>query len=114
MERDALLMFDNIHLQCARWKQWKLHVARYNSAVYSPAPAGGRINLPLPAPELYDVVNDPDESYDVAPEHPQIVAEIRSRIERLIQGFPEIIRQDYEQTRATTVSSTATGNFPRK
>ena len=83
LERDALLYFDNVHLQCARWRQWKLHVARYNSAVYSPAPAGGRVNLPLPAPELYDVVNDPDESYDVAPEHPEIVAEMRSRIERL-------------------------------
>jgi arylsulfatase A len=113
LERDALLYFDDVHLQCARWRQWKLHVARYNSAAYSPAPAGGRVNLPLPAPELYDVVNDPDESYDLAPEHPEIVAELRSRIEKLIQTFPDNIRQDYQQTKARKVSPTATGNFPR-
>jgi arylsulfatase len=112
LERDALLMFDDIHLQCARWKQWKLHVARYNSAVYSPAPAGGRVHLPLPAPELYDVVNDSDESYDCAPEHPEIVAEIRSRIDRLMAGFPENIRKDYEQTKSRQVKPTAAGNFP--
>jgi len=113
LERDALLYFDNVHLQCARWRQWKLHVARYNSAVYSPAPAGGRVNLPLPAPELYDVVNDPDESYDVAPERPEVVAEIRSRIERLIATFPDDIRKAYEQTKARKVAPTAVGNFPR-
>ncbi len=112
LERDALLMFDNIHLQCARWKQWKLHVARYNSAVYSPAPAGGRVNLPLPAPELYDVVNDPDESYECASEYPEIVAQIRSRIDRLMAGFPENIRKDYEQTKSRQVKPTAAGNFP--
>ena len=112
LDREALLYFDDVHLQCARWKQWKLHVARYNSAAYSPAPPGGRINLPLPAPELYDVVNDPDESYDIAPRHPETVAEIRSRMERLIQGFPEPIRQDYEQTKARKVTPSAVGNFP--
>ncbi len=112
LERDALLMFDGIHLQCARWKQWKLHVARYNSAVYSPAPAGGRVHLPLPAPELYDVVNDPDESYDCAAEHAEVVAEMRSRIDRLMAGFPENIRKDYEQTKSRQVKPTAAGNFP--
>lgn len=112
LERDALLMFDDIHLQCARWKQWKLHVARYNSAAFSPAPARGRVNLPLPAPELYDVVNDPDESYDCAAEHPEIVAELRSRIDRLVAGFPENIRKDYEQTRSRQVKPTAAGSFP--
>ena len=112
LERDALLMFDDIHLQCARWKQWKLHVARYNSAAFSPAPAGGRVHLPLPAPELYDVVNDPDESYDCAPEHAEIVAQIRARIDRLVAGFPENIRKDYEQTKSRQVQPTAAGNFP--
>ena len=88
LERDALLYFDNIHLQCARWRQWKLHVARYNSAAYSPAPAGGRVNLPLPRRNCTTSINDPDESYDVAPEHPEIVAEIRSRIEKLMPDLP--------------------------
>ncbi|MCC7175888.1 MAG: sulfatase-like hydrolase/transferase [Bryobacterales bacterium] len=113
LDREALLMFDNTYLQCARWRQWKLHLARYNSAAYSPVPAGGRVNLPLPAPELYDVVNDPDESYDVAPEHPEVVAEIRSRIERLMAGFPDQVRKDWTEAKTRKVAPTAVGNFPR-
>jgi arylsulfatase A len=71
LEREALLYFDNIHLQCARWGRWKLHVARYNTFAYNPAPPGGRQNFPVDPPELYDLLNDPDESYDVAPENPK-------------------------------------------
>ncbi len=112
LEREALLCFDNVDLQCARWKQWKLQVARYNSAVYGPAPAGGPIDLLLPAAARYDVVSDPEEIYDVAPGHPEVVAEIRSRIQRLIQGFPDGIRRDYEETMAKRVSSTAVGDYP--
>lgn len=112
LEREALLYFDNVHLQCARWKQWKLHVARHNSAAYSPAPAGGRVNLPLAQPELYDLVQDPDESYDVAPERPEIVQEIRSRIERLMQGFPDNIRKVWEQTQAKKVPVRPAGSYP--
>lgn len=102
LEREALLYFDNVHVQCARWQHWKLHIARYNSIAYGPAPAGGRLNLPLPSPELYDLVNDPDESYDVAPESPWVVKEIQGRIERLMEGFPEPIRQAYAETKART------------
>src|SRR5262249_54524104 len=62
MERDVILYFDNWNLQCARWGKWKLHISRYNNVTYSPAPAGGRKNIGLKNPELYDVVADPDES----------------------------------------------------
>ncbi|MCC6858790.1 MAG: sulfatase [Bryobacterales bacterium] len=113
LEREALLYFDNLHVQCARWKQWKLHLARYNSAAYNPAPQGGRVNLPLPSPELYDLEADPDESYDVAAENPQVVAEIRARIERLMSGFPEPVQQAYRETLARKVGGTATGAVPR-
>lgn len=113
IEREALLYFDNVHLQCARWGRWKLHVARYNTLPYTPAPAGGRVNLPLPEPELYDLINDPDESYNVAPEHPDVVVEIRRRIERLVAGFPEEIRRDWEETKARRVAPTPAGHVPR-
>jgi arylsulfatase A len=113
IEREALLYFDNIYLQCARWKHWKMHIARYNTVRYSPAPPGGLVNLPLPAPELYDLANDPDESYDVAPENPAVVKEILSRIERLMSGFPEPIRQAYVETRSRPTSWSATGALPR-
>ncbi len=113
IEREALLYFDNVHLQCARWGRWKLHVARYNTLAYTPAPPGGRVNLPLPEPELYDLIHDPDESYNVAPEHPDVVAEIQRRIERLIAGFPEEIRRGWEETKARHVAPTPAGHVPR-
>ncbi len=100
LEREALLYFDNVDIQCARWGRWKLHVARHNMVPYSPAPREGKINFPVNPPELYDLANDPDESYNVAPENPKIVAEIQARIERLMEGFPEPIRQAYAETKA--------------
>jgi arylsulfatase len=112
MEREALLYFDNVYLQCARLGNYKLHIARYNSQVYSPAPQGGRVNLPLPRPELYDLASDPDESYDIAPERPEVVKQIQDRIDRLIAGFPEDIRKAHAETfRKKTAGNTAA--FPR-
>jgi arylsulfatase len=113
IEREALLYFDNVYLQCARLGNYKLHIARYNSQVYSPPPAAGRINLPLPAPELYDLANDPDESYDIAPERPEIVKDIQARISRLMEGFPENIRQAHADTAAKKTAG-STGAFPRE
>jgi arylsulfatase len=99
-------------VQCARWKQWKLHLARYNTFAYSPAPAGGRVNLPLRNPELYDLVLDPDESYDVAPEHPGVVKEIQGRVERLLEGFPDDIRKAYTETKARRSRETRPAALP--
>ena len=45
VQRDVLLYFDDWNLQCVRKGEWKLHLARYNNVTYSPAPAGGRVNL---------------------------------------------------------------------
>lgn len=112
IEREALLYFDNLYLQCARLGPWKLHVARYNSAAYSPAPPAGRINLPV-KPELYNLLDDPDESYDVAAENPKIVAEILSRIERLMAGFPEPIRVAHAGTMARKTGVSAAAAAPR-
>jgi arylsulfatase len=112
LERDALLYFDDIHLQCARWGRWKLHLARYTGAAYSPAPPGGRRNLPLNVPELYDLENDPDESYDLYPDRREVAAEIQARIERLIAAFPEPIRQDYSTTKNVATRRSTPGAFP--
>ena len=113
MERDPLLYFDDIHLQCARWGKWKLHIARYNSAAYSPPPALGRVNLPVSPVELYDLENDLEESYDMAPEQPKVVAEIQSRIERLMKTFPPDIQGDYEKTKAKATIPYSPGALPR-
>ena len=93
--------------------KWKLHIARYNSVTYSPGPACGRLNLPLASPELYDLANDPDESYDVAPGNPKVVAEMQSRIERLMAAFPEDIRKAYAETKARRVTPYTPGALPR-
>jgi len=114
IEREALLYFDNWDLQCARWNTWKLHVARHNSSTYSAAPAGGRHNYVLPRPELYNLADDPEESYDVAPSHPEIVAQIQGRIEKLLAGFPEPVKQAYAESKARKVDpATPTGARPR-
>jgi arylsulfatase len=112
LEREALLYFDGWNVQCARWGKWKLHVARYNTFAYSPAPVGGRVNLPLAQPELYDIEQDPTEAYDAAPENPAVVAEITARIERLVGGFPEEVRQAWAQTRARQTAPHAVGALP--
>ena len=95
IERPPLLYFDNWDLQCARSMNWKLHVARHNTAAYTPAPPGGRHSYPLPKPELYNLANDPDESYDVAAENPQIVAHIMAKIAAMIPTFPDEVQQAY-------------------
>jgi arylsulfatase len=113
LDREALLYFDDWNVQCARWGRWKLHFMRYNSPPYVPAPPGGRMNLPLPAPELYDLEADTDESYDVALENPKIVAEIRGRVERLLEGFPEEVRKAYREAKALEVGPSNVGQVPR-
>jgi arylsulfatase len=116
VQRDLLLYFDGWNIQCARRGEWKLHVARWNAGPYDQAPAGGRINLPLPKPELYNLAADPDESYDVAPENPKVVEEILGRLTGLIAGFPAEAQKAWAETRArvnTQTSVGATGRLAR-
>ena len=113
IEREALLYFDAWNAQCIRKGNYKLHVSRYNSQVYSPPPAAGRINLPLPRPELYDLAADPNESYDIAPEAPQVVKELTTTLERLLTTFPQEVKTAFAETMSKK-STGATGTFPRQ
>jgi arylsulfatase A len=112
MEREALLYFDDQHLQCARWGPWKLHLARYNSPAWSPEPVGGRRNLPLPHPELYDVVADPSEAFDLASEHMDIVKKIREMVEAQMLRLPDMTRSFWRNTQAIKVQETPAGALP--
>jgi arylsulfatase len=114
IEREALLYFDDWNLQCARLGPWKLHVARYNNVTYSPAPQGGRRNLPLEPPELYHLDRDPDESYDVAAENPAVVKDMQARIGRLMAGFPEEARTAWAESRARATVHPPAGALPRQ
>jgi arylsulfatase len=111
--REMLLYFDDWNLQCARQGKWKLHVARYNSFAYGPAPQSGRVNVPLAKPELYDLEADPDESYDAAPGNPQVVAGMLAKIETLVAGFPREVQEAWTATRGRKPAPTATGALPR-
>lgn len=110
---DVLLYFDAEFLQCARWMQWKLHVARYNNVTYSPAPAGGRRSFPLVTPELYNLTQDPAESYDVAQENPQVVREMMRRIEVLMLSFPADIVKAWVDQKALAAVQVPAGSLPR-
>lgn len=112
VDREALLMFDGWHVQCARWKQWKLHLSRYNTFSYSPLPPEGRINLPLRPPELYNVAEDPEESYDVAERNPKVVKEIEDRVLRLLAGFPQPVRDAYGETIRRKTRPAEPGRLP--
>lgn len=111
MEREALLYFDGWNAQCIRKGNLKLHVARFNSQIYSPPPAAGRVNLPLVKPELYDLSIDPAESYDIAPERPAVVQEMVAKLESLVAGFPEPVTKAYADTKARK-SRGNVGAFP--
>jgi hypothetical protein len=93
--------------------KWKLHVSRYNSVAYSPNPPEGRHNLPLNQPELYNLSTDPDESYDVAAEHPDLVRKMNARIEEMLAGFPQDIRNAWTETKSRKNAETRTGQVSR-
>ena len=112
LNRDAFLYFNDIELQAARLGDWKLHVARFNTWMYSPIPAGGRVNLPLPSPELYHVATDPAESHDRSSRNPDQVAAIRARMDLLIQTFPSGIVQAWTDTLNYRVQNTSVGALP--
>jgi arylsulfatase A len=113
IDRAPLLYFDNWDLQCVRWMNWKLHIARYNTAAYSPAPPGWRKSYLLPKPELYNLATDPDESYDVADGNPKVVAEIEAKVEAMIPGFPEPVRQAFAAQKERRAAPMPSGAYPQ-
>ena len=112
LTRDAFLYFNDVYLQAARLGSWKMHVSRYNTPPFYPAPAEGRLNLPLPSPELYDAVRDVDESHDRSSRNPAVITDMRARIDRLMQTFPTDIQDAWARTMATTVAGTPAGCSP--
>ncbi len=114
VDRDVLLCFDGWQLQCARWGPWKLHITRYNSFAWTPDPPGGRWNLPLPRPELYNVDTDPSESYDQAGDHPKVVQLMKDRIEAQLRTMPAQVQTAWSDTVRQQVIDTPVGALPRR
>jgi arylsulfatase len=112
LTRDAFLYFNDVYLQAARINTWKLHVTRFNMAAFTQPPACGRLSLPLPGPELYDVVMDPDEAHDRSDRNPATVAQIRARMDALIQTFPADVQNAWYTTLQQQVQGTPSGCYP--
>jgi arylsulfatase len=112
LTRDAFLYFNDVELQAARLGQWKLHVTRFNTWAFSPEPASGRLNLPLPNPELYNVMQDADESHDRSLRNTGSVSSIRARMDALIQTFPSEIINAWNNTFTYKVQNTSVGALP--
>ena len=85
------LFFDGPYLQTARSGRWKIHVARWNIPRYTAA-SGQQKNVRLVNPELYDMVGDPGESFDVAARQQVRVSELRGRVVAALRRFPEEIQ----------------------
>ncbi len=107
------LFFNDIYLQCARMGAWKLHVTRFNTPAFAPPPAGGLMNLPLPHPELYNVVSDPDESCDRSDRNAQVVASIQQSMAQMIQSFPPEVVGGWAGTFGAKVDPTPPGCWPQ-
>jgi len=112
VERPAFLYFDSWNLQCARLGPWKLHFARYNSAAFTAMPAVGRMNLRLLNPELYKIDEDPSEAYDLAGEHPEIVARIEEQVRQQLPSLPSRVLQAWEDTQRRGVKPNGSGEWP--
>lgn len=89
----VLLNFSGWDLQSARMGRWKLHLTRLNLPLYLPQPKEGRMNCMLRNPELYDLIEDPMESYDIAPRHPEIIATMKKAVEKQIAALPDAVQK---------------------
>lgn len=86
------LFFDGPYFQAARAGRWKLHLARWNIPRYTAA-SGQQKNVPLRAPELFDMNTDAGESYDMATQQPAVVARLKARVVAALRTFPQEIQE---------------------
>lgn len=117
IDRDVLLYFDHWDIQCARWGPWKLHISRTNVPAWTEEPREGRVNLPLPRPELYNLDRDPSECYECGRDYPDVVADMQARVAALLPGFPGEVQNAWRdtvnaQTRWTPVGASPALNQP--
>jgi len=110
--RPMFVYFREFELQCVRLGKWKLHVARENAPPDAPVPPEGRMNLRLLFPELYDMDEDPQESYSVAAANPRVVTDFQARIAAMLPSFPASVQNAWKQTQARPVGGTKDGEWP--
>jgi arylsulfatase len=105
-----------LELHCIRKRNWKLRVAQgIEGEIYTnDRTTSAKDSAWLQHPELYDLLQDPAESYDVAKLHPEIVAELTREIETLMPTFPPDVVQAYAELQQNKGDiSTPPGASPR-
>jgi arylsulfatase len=120
-ERKPLLYFSamgngGLDVHCVRRDQWKLRVAQgIQGDIYiNDRTTGARASAWLRDPELYNVVLDMEESYDVAHLHPEIVSELTASLEAQMPSFPANVVEAYGKLKQHKGDiSTPTGASPR-
>jgi arylsulfatase A len=96
MNRNVLLYWDGWSLTAARLDKWKLRFK---------ADSVGMKGIGVGLPALYNLEIDPDESYNAAMDHPDIVSDITRRVEALIPGFPEEVQEAWAMSRTSETTS---------
>ncbi len=120
-ERKPLLYFSpmgnhGLDVHCIRDRQWKLRVAQgIEGEIYiNDRSTGARASAWLRHPELYNIVDDPAESYDVARLHPEIVAHLMQNLEAQMPSFPPEVVEAYASLKQKKGDiSTPPGASPR-
>ena len=72
---DELLLFDNQKIAAVRTARWKYAVRSYYRTYDVPLDARGYTML-------IDLKDDPAEDYDVSARNPQVLADMKARLER--------------------------------
>ncbi|MGC9197556.1 MAG: sulfatase-like hydrolase/transferase [Acidobacteriaceae bacterium] len=102
VERKPLLYFSpmgnrGLDIHCIRRDQWKVRVAQaIKGEIYiNDRTTGAEGSAWLARPELYNLEQDPLESYDIAHLHPNIVAELVKNLEEQMASFPPSVTSAY-------------------
>jgi uncharacterized sulfatase len=112
VERPPFLYLDGYNLQCARLGRWKLHMSRYNGPAFAPPPDGGRVNLPLLLPELYDMETGAEECYNTASQNPVIVSDILARVQEILPTLPAAVQSAWSDTTSRPAAYVNAGEWP--
>jgi len=120
-ERKPVLYFspmssNGLDLHCIRRENWKLRVAQgtLGEIYINDRTTQSKRSAWLAKPELYDIARDPEESYDVAKAHPEIVADLMASLEAQIPSFPPQVVATYTRLKQDIGGpSTPAGGSPR-
>lgn len=120
-QENAILYFcamgnNGLDVHCVRRGKWKVRVAQgIKGEIYiNDRMTGAADSAWLERAELYNLEQDPAESYDIAHLHPEIVKELTAELERMLPTFPANIVEAYSKLRQHKGDvSTPPGASPR-